>query len=259
MYLGFAMLVWACGSTTKPKETIREIVEVERVTYKVESLVKQFKLFNGATCDVRLSMIRISGGLPTRVARAITESIQSVFFSETNQGILLDEKLIDEVEKIRLEYKQLEDDLLDKEGVVKPELYNWSFDYKVEFVGQDKRFITFRVVKVENVGAAHPRDVTTYVMYDLKTERVEHLDTYVMRGKMDDLSRKILDKIRVNFDSEEELKKTIWLDRLHATDNFYMENDVVTFYFNPFDIAPYAYGPIEVSFGKAELEGLLEF
>jgi Protein of unknown function (DUF3298) len=98
-------------------------------------------------------------------------------------------------------------------------------------------------------GGAHGISETEYVNYDFRHMCVMTYDNMFRPGSGDELLQAVKDCLMTQYDvsSLAELDaKGIFSDQLFLTHNFYISGDSVVFHYNPYDIAPYSEGAIDV-------------
>lgn len=111
-------------------------------------------------------------------------------------------------------------------------------------------------------GGAHPTQMVTIKRFDLQTGTPIELWDVFEDSSSDSLrsmlTRKLMKDQGVN--TLEELKEKGFLEMvdMFIPQNFWLDKDSLSFFFNQYDIAPYALGQISLSFGYNELKPYLK-
>lgn len=125
----------------------------------------------------------------------------------------------------------------------------------------DKDLLVYRVYYNEYTGGAHGIYTTTYLNMDLTLMRPLCLDDIFVGDYKDTLTDLIWSQLmNVNKAStREELEEQGYgsIGDITPTENFYLSKEGITFYYNVYDIAPYAMGPVEVNIPFAMIKHLL--
>lgn len=110
-----------------------------------------------------------------------------------------------------------------------------------------KNIITYRVVEDIYTGGAHPLCVTSIFTFDALTGEYLDLEKVFPSVHHEALTEMLLKKLMEQCDAEDidALHEMGLLDMIdmYVSTNFALRADSVEFYYNPYDIAPYAFGP----------------
>jgi len=112
-------------------------------------------------------------------------------------------------------------------------------------------------------GGAHPTSNTTILCFNAETGDIITKEQLVIDSCRHKLMDKLTERLMYNVGAPT-------LDSLHAlgyldmvdmfiSDNFKLSQDSVSFLYNPYDIAPYAFGSSTISFSYEELKGIITF
>lgn len=110
-------------------------------------------------------------------------------------------------------------------------------------------FISYQIMTATYNGGAHGMTESSYVNYDFSTGKVLTYDDTFMPESEPKLLQAIKDNLmtRYNVSSMEELdRRGIFTDQIYVSKNFYLQGYDVIFHYNPYDIAPYSEGSINV-------------
>lgn len=125
----------------------------------------------------------------------------------------------------------------------------YTRDVLASAVSSNSDFISYQITTYSYTGGAHGMTESHYVNYDLDSATVitaanafrPNTESYVLQA--------IKDNLMTQYDatSMEELEqKGIFTDQIFTSPNFYLEGSEIVFHYNPYDIAPYSEGSIEV-------------
>ncbi len=125
----------------------------------------------------------------------------------------------------------------------------------------EKNLLVYRINYNEYTGGAHGIYMTTYLNFDLGLMRPLRLDDIFVG----DYQEPLIDLIWNQLMADNGAKTRAELEdmgygstgEIAATENFYLNKDGVTFYYNVYDITPYAMGPVVVSLPFQMLEHML--
>lgn len=111
------------------------------------------------------------------------------------------------------------------------------------------KFISYQVMTATYNGGAHGMTESHYVNYDFSTGKVLGYDSAFKPDSEAQLLQAIKDNLmtRYNVSSMKELdQRGIFTDQIYVSKNFYLQGYDVVFHYNPYDIAPYSEGSIDV-------------
>jgi hypothetical protein len=98
-------------------------------------------------------------------------------------------------------------------------------------------------------GGAHGMYGTHYSVFDRKAARFVTLADVADKAKLSDLSQAAENELRKKFELREDEHLTdagFFKDNLELTENFFLNEDGIGFHWNPYELAPYVFGEIEV-------------
>lgn len=137
---------------------------------------------------------------------------------------------------------------------------NWGYDYKGYFGESYDKYINYFVEEYQYMGGAHGMNGTFPFVFRLSDG--QEVDwTVVAPGvseeKMCDLLLKHrMDDMKDMVDGEEGIDETniFFSETIEPSPWFSVDNEGLTFYYQPYDLAPYAFGVITVPVPWAELK-----
>ena len=125
----------------------------------------------------------------------------------------------------------------------------------------EKNLLVYRINYNEYTGGAHGIYMTTYLNFDLGLMRPLRLDDIFVGDYQEPLTDLIWNQLMADNGAKTraELEDMGYgsTGEIAATENFYLNKDGVTFYYNVYDITPYAMGPVVVSLPFHMLEHML--
>jgi len=118
----------------------------------------------------------------------------------------------------------------------------WTFDEKVTIQSVASGKIFFKVVTDNYLGGAHPTTYINYFGYDLSNKgKVSLSDIINDKDKLNEVGEKYF---RIAFELSDESLASLGYnfpdDKFQLNDNFYLTDDSIVFYFNPYEITAYA-------------------
>lgn len=123
-------------------------------------------------------------------------------------------------------------------------------DIRCHTVGFCERYIVYKIEEQGYMGGAHSSYGARFVNYDVKRNNVLDFDEIFTAGNeailLDVLKASLCDLFYAGSLSELAEKSGIFTDQIFLTHNVYLTGNNIVFYYNPYDIAPWAVGPIEV-------------
>ena len=136
---------------------------------------------------------------------------------------------------------------------------NWGFDYKGSFGEQYEHFVNYLIEKYEYMGGAHGMSAEMPIVFDLKTGDIVTHEFFTGSVGSDRL-KELIDKHK--FDNLRDMIKDAGIDEENI---FYVESiepsefytvgqEGVTFYYQPYDVAPYVFGVIPITLPWDELK-----
>ena len=224
------------------------------IDYQIEKYYRKYHLFDDSskpTCSVQLSLPRLTNGFSPEQLKFARETLYSKFFTADSTAVLLKERFQAEAEAYINKYKQLEKN-------IKPEQdldysYNWTFDNNAELYHESAKYLTYRIHRFSNVGGSFPEMRTEYLCLDLPKQRIITRDVVFVANKQKQFKELIYNRLRSDYDTEEEMKANIWVENLSISANIYITDSLLNLYYNPGEIGPQSAGPIELSFTLSDI------
>nr|WP_255552061.1 DUF3298 and DUF4163 domain-containing protein [Roseivirga sp. E12] len=196
----------------------------------------------------------ITGMISEQAKAEINENIKSAIFDYA----FLTEKpesfqsLIDE---LSAEYTSILEEYPDYSA-------SWSMEVNSDIIYQDSSFISVASTIYSYTGGAHPNQYQVYRSYDLQTGKAITLSDILSSGFEEELNQAAEIEFRMlkEIPPNEELKDRGYFfegGTFVLNDNFAIINKSLIFYFNPYEIAPYAVGSTELELKLTDYINLL--
>lgn len=245
------LFLFACefGDKAKDNKTREELPAFQgtSVEYEISKLREE-----GGPCvnDESKSCVAVSITYPSilkgasqGVLDSLNRNIQSTildyaFISEKPDNF---ESLISEIQK---EYESVNKEFPD---------YNtpWQLEVNADIIYQDSLFISVASTIYSFTGGAHPNSYQVYRSYDLITGKALTLGDFLEKGHEIDLN----EAAELEFRMSKQIPPSRDLDdegyffegnRFKLNSNFAIMKKSLLFYFNPYEIGPYALGATEL-------------
>jgi len=132
-----------------------------------------------------------------------------------------------------------------------PYITAWTWEKNIQRLYESAQILVCRLREYSFTGGAHGRQVTQYWNFDLETGYPISLSKLVIREKFPALQNFAEQTFRKRngIPCDESLEKYgYWFedDRFRLPENFGIAADTLTFLYNPYEIAAYAYGTITI-------------
>ncbi|KAA6322181.1 hypothetical protein EZS27_028251, partial [termite gut metagenome] len=137
--------------------------------------------------------------------------------------------------------------------------YSYSKDISSEVQFYEENLLVYRINTYEYTGGAHGMTLTYFLNIDLTHTQPLYLDDlFKDDGYRDTLSSLLWNQLMIDnkADSREELEDMGYgsTGNLTPGENFYLDREGITFYFNVYDFTPYVMGATEIKlpYGKVK-------
>lgn len=111
-------------------------------------------------------------------------------------------------------------------------------------------------------GGAHGITQTRVLNFNVKTGKCVKLTDILLKGyekELNDLLLKSLqDKVGAKNINDLRNKGYLMSNEIYVPDNYYINDDGITFLFNPYEIAPYAMGKTELRLSNSDLKNIMK-
>ncbi len=140
---------------------------------------------------------------------------------------------------------------------------SWEITRKIEVSYPSAKYLTLRYEEYSFSGGAHGSNTIFYNLVNRKNRRVLAPEDVVKPENIEKLTYLVYKYFLVarNLPANTDLAaEGFWFtdNKFTITDNFGYVDGFYIFYYNPYEVAPYAWGPTEVKIPEAEIEPLLK-
>jgi hypothetical protein len=140
--------------------------------------------------------------------------------------------------------------------------YSYSKNMKGSLQYENTHYLVYRVYYDEYTGGAHGIYMTTFLNMDLQTLRPIRLDDLFMDDYKEPLTNmlwaQLLTKNGIKSRQEAEELGYTTTGTLEPTENFYLDETGITFYYNVYEITPYSMGPVSITLPYKEMSPLMK-
>jgi len=137
----------------------------------------------------------------------------------------------------------------------------WSWDYSMKIYNETPKILCLSAESYSFMGGAHPNSFTNYFNISKETGDTISLTALLSPGFETKLNALIDKKYREmkGLKPHDNLmtKGDLFENKITFNYNVAVTKDGLLFYYNAYEIAPYAVGPIKISLNKAELGDLI--
>jgi hypothetical protein len=112
-----------------------------------------------------------------------------------------------------------------------------------------EHYIVIKRIRDFYDGGAHGMYGTDYHVFDRNTARFVTLADIADKAGLSDLREAVVEELRKKFELREGERLTdagFFEDAIELTENFFLSEDGIGFHWNPYEVAPYVFGEIEV-------------
>lgn len=140
---------------------------------------------------------------------------------------------------------------------------NWESDVRMEVLWNAGNIISMACNRYEFTGGAHGMSTTRLIVWDMQKLRQMTLNDVFKPGYEDTLRAALEKKLRQEYDIPEEVALNdrehglLFEKHLALSQNFYLTGKGIGFIYNPYEVAPYAAGPIELYIPFTELTSVM--
>ena len=258
-------LIVSCNKTETPQKLAepRTAHETDTLVYQEKTISRQYgNCENGEGCVSvvftypEIISTRRSPGLDS-IRQVIQKQIFRPAFGISAQQKTDTPQSVDEVAK------SLYSEMSALQQTAKSYVSTWEIERKVRVLTNRPPLLTLEVSEVAYTGGAHPNHFTNYINFDLRTgKRITLKDLFRPEAlpKLEKLAEKRFRETRKFSEKKSWSELGFFFDdgKFHLNNNFKIEPDGITFLFNPYEIAPYAFGSIELKIPLSDMRNLLQ-
>lgn len=197
----------------------------------------------------------ITGGIKKDVMDKIDSKIASFIYSDDEHPQVDVASALQIWETSGVEGYKAEAESLEDYDPDNSWMYSWSSDISGSFTSRcdARNWQTYVFGGSDYMGGAHPFSYASYYVFDMKTGEVVTEEDF-LDVENDDLWELLYERVLDSGSVDEESLTDEDLFELPTFNgNFSVNNDGVTWLYNPYEIAAYVYGPLEATLTWDEL------
>ncbi len=138
---------------------------------------------------------------------------------------------------------------------------NWESLEFMHVLYNDKHFLTFYIINYAFTGGAHGLETYEFYVVNLNNGKILALDDIFHEGYEKELTMTITRKFK-NLNSlkpvQQLTKAGFFTDEVKPNDNFYLTSEGIGFFYNHYEIAPYASSPNSCFLTFSELKTMIK-
>ncbi|MCM1035026.1 MAG: DUF3298 and DUF4163 domain-containing protein [Paludibacter sp.] len=255
----FVLIIVSAMGCTKKNAIETEQFTVYEVTYltdeKTDSLLVSFEIeFPTALAD-------------DSVLSVVQQSLLDKLFGARYVGMSVEESMHAFIAMYQTEYinnnkvlkEQLSEEYAEEEGLLP--FFCEEDHLAARVISLTGNVFSYGIEQYVYMGGAHGVSNRFFYNYDLTTGALlAETDLFIenYRSHLIQLLRDNLIAQNDEFESESDLSESDYeLEKIVPNNNFYITDEGITWVFNPYDIAPYAYGETEITVPVAQIRALL--
>lgn len=200
--------------------------------------------------DVKVDMQFLKSGNQAneRVCKLINDQLVEILLKQSSE-MTVDEAVAQYIEDVKKEFH----------GDEVASIYYDHLTGRAEY-GREN-IINYRLVEDVFMGGAHPCTITTILRFNAMTGEfiaLENLFPYPQQRRLQELLLEKLMKMNQARSLEDLHQKGILeMSDMFISNNFALREDSIEFYYNEYDIAPYAYGSFSICLSYDEVQELM--
>lgn len=199
-------------------------------------------------------LVTCEGAAPEKAAEVYVTKQMKEFTSTVKDLYYEDLKMLDEQSHLPQEQQSGVNSLASS--------YNYTFNVESEAkLGYADSVVCFKLKNYEFTGGAHGMTVETDVTFSLSTGHPILPEQVFKSGSKDQLIKRLTQKLMdmKHVKTQEQLREIGYLDisDMFISQNMLLEKDSIKFHYDPYDIAPYVFGDLTISFSYQELRDIM--
>ena len=259
-FLGAWISLFIVGCTSGTQWNDLEFYNVEKLEQLKEAPLKtdeedddafaQLHKKESREMDVKVDMQFLKSGNQAneQVCKLINDQLVEMLLNQSSE-MTVDEAVAQYIEDVKKEFHG-------------DEVANIYYDHltgRAEYGYEN--IINYRLVEDVFMGGAHPCTITTILRFNAMTGEfipLEGLFTYPQQKQLQELLLERLMKMNQARSLEDLHKKGILeMSDMFISKNFALRADSLEFYYNEYDIAPYAYGSFSICLSYEDVKDLM--
>lgn len=251
-------LFLSCGNTanTRTKHLVFDSLQVNETAHLFADTAKP-------ACNIVLNLCYVASAADDSLKECLNH-----YFLSLSLGSLFDtlppQQAADEYTQSYIRNYRNDLEPMYKRDEEEATLSAWYSYYKMirsSIYRCSENILTYANRYEEYTGGAHGMYMTTYLNLDLRTLTPIRLDDLFCDDYTEALTELLWKQLMADkgVSNREELYDLGYVStgELTPTENFRLEEDGITFYYNVYDIAPYAMGPVSITLPMDEVQHLM--
>lgn len=139
--------------------------------------------------------------------------------------------------------------------------FNWEIIVGSTVSMNRNALLVYRTDNYAYTGGAHGMGISRFVVFDLEANKQLKLDDIFAAGYEYELTKLLERKYRESYylEPEQSLSEAgLFENEIPPSQNFFLTENSIGFYYNPYKLAPYAFGAIQISLLLEELIPLMQ-
>jgi len=212
------------------------------------------------------NMTYVKSGVKPYVKDSINKAIIATTFGDEYQSMNI-QQATDSFKQTY--FKQFKDevgptyiqDMQENAEQTRKRWYNYTKTIKSNFIFNDADILSYRVDIDDNTGGAHGMHDAYFVNFNALTGKPFGLDDVFAGNYEPALNQLIMAELerKMKVKNQKDLEDMGFFasDSLAPTDNFYITDKAICFYYNVYEIAPYAVGALDVEVPFAAVRSMM--
>lgn len=122
----------------------------------------------------------------------------------------------------------------------------------------NEKYLVYKIYCFDDLGGAHPVFANYFINYDVLLGKVLTFDDIFTKGNdeliLDVIKATLCDMYLASTSEELENNSGIRMEDVNVTRNIFIRDKSIVFYYNPYEIAPWAVGAVEVAIPEYNLD-----
>lgn len=250
LYTFFSILVFFSCNNTSPEE-----IAIEQISF--EKKFGNCTAKDGGCLKVSIDYPKIHDGSDS-LRNTVNNTIQQFIIGSMVMGENDGDSSIERLDTALIELEEEFRDFLDDMDYGAPD---WFIESMTQITYSDSSYLGLSMSNFTFTGGAHPNTFVSLKIFDKSSGKELKLEQLV---KNSNSLKKLVEK---KFRSELEIspnaslnEKGFWFedDKFILPNNIGISNDGFVFYYNPYEIAPYAMGPVDILLPFDEVKNLMK-
>jgi len=133
---------------------------------------------------------------------------------------------------------------------------NYSYEDRSEILFKNRKYLSLRHTHVAYTGGAHPNTTLQHWIIDRKTGRIITSNDLFVKNAVDKIKVLTDAELKLKF-KENNLENILFSTDYKVSEDIYLTKKGIVFQYDPYEIAAYVYGSIEVFIPYEKLKTVL--